>query len=106
MSKLKFMNACLQGEALLEDIDEFIEQWHESDSGEELHEFLGMTFEEYSIWVENETMLKTIFYSREVGKPILEVIKESDIQKLVARAATAEEAAQVKVWLQRKGFLS
>lgn len=106
MSKLKFMDACLQGEALLEEIDDFIDEWHESDSNEEVYEYLGMTFEEYSLWVENDSILKTIFYSREIGKPVLEVIRESDIQKLVARSATAEEAAQVRVWLKKKGLLT
>ncbi|EMY5506447.1 hypothetical protein V8T57_002916 [Bacillus wiedmannii] len=106
MSELKFMDACLQGEALLEDIDEYIDEWHESDTEEEIYEFLGMTFEEYGIWVENDAMLKTIFYSREIGEPILEVLKESEVQKLVARAATPEEATQVKTWLKRKGWLN
>ncbi|WMX57434.1 hypothetical protein [Peribacillus sp. R9-11] len=106
MSKLTFMDACVQGEALLEDIDEYIEEWHESETEEEIYDFLGMTLEEYGIWVENDFMLKTIFYSREIGKPIIEVIKESDVQKLVARAETPEEAAQVKVWLKKKGWLS
>ncbi|MGM0878883.1 MAG: hypothetical protein ACQEWV_30510 [Bacillota bacterium] len=106
MSKIKYMDACLQGEALLEDIDDFIDEWHESDSDEEVYEYLGMTFEEYSLWVENASLLKTIFYSREIGEPVLEVIKESDVQKLVARAATAEEATQVRVWLKKKGLLA
>jgi hypothetical protein len=105
MSNIKFMDACLQGEALLEDIDEFIDEWHESDSNEEIHQYLGMTFEEYSLWVEDDSLLKTIFYSREINKPVLEMIRANDVQRLVARAATAEEAAQVKIWLNKKGLL-
>lgn len=105
MSKLKFMEACLEGDALLEDIDDYIDEWHDSDSDEDLHDFLGMTFEEYSAWVENDSILKTIFYAREVGKSINELIKENDVQKLVARASTPEEAAHVKEWLKKKGIL-
>lgn len=105
MSELKFMEACLEGDALLEDIDDYIDEWHESDSDEELHDYLGMTFEEYSVWVENDSMLKTIFHAREAGKSINELIKENDVQKLVARASTPEEAAQVKEWLKKKGLL-
>jgi len=33
------------------DIDDWVERWHTSDTGMELHEFLGMTFEEYGNWV-------------------------------------------------------
>lgn len=105
MSKLKFMEACLEGDALLEEIDDYIDEWHESDSKEELHDYLGMTFEEYGIWVENGSMLKTIFYARDIGKSITEYIKENDVQKLVARASTPEEATQVREWLKRKGIL-
>jgi hypothetical protein len=31
-------------------IDDLIDQWHNSDSEQELHEFLGWTFEQYSHW--------------------------------------------------------
>lgn len=100
------MDACIEGEALIEEIDDYIEEWHNSDSLEEIYEFLGMTFDEYSIWVENASMIKTIFYAREIGKSITELIKENDVQKLVARAATPEEATQVREWLKRTGRLS
>lgn len=106
MSSLKFMDACIEGEALLEDIDDYIDEWHESDSQEEIYEFLGMTFDEYAIWVENDSMLKTIFYSREIGQSITDLIQENDVQKLVARAATPEEAAQVREWLKKTGRLT
>ena len=33
------------------DIDDWIDRWHTGDSKQELHEFLGMTFEEYGNWV-------------------------------------------------------
>ena len=42
-----FMNLCIQGKIDPKDIDEYVEYWHTSDSKQELHEFLGMTFEEY-----------------------------------------------------------
>ncbi|MGJ9460469.1 hypothetical protein [Oceanobacillus sp. CF4.6] len=106
MSKLKFMEACLQGEALLEEIDDYVDEWHDSDSDEEIYDYLGMTIEEYGVWVEDDSMLKTIFYSREIGQPITNLIRENDTSKLVARAANPEEAMRVKEWLQRTGRLS
>ncbi|MFS0864918.1 hypothetical protein [Fredinandcohnia sp. 179-A 10B2 NHS] len=105
MSNMKFMDACMQGEALLEDIEEYVEEWHEGDSEEEIYEYLGMTFEEYAIWVENDSMLKTIFYARRIGKSISELIQENNGEKLVARAASPEEAAAVKEWLKKTGRL-
>lgn len=31
-------------------VDDLIDQWHEGDDGVELHEFLGMTWDEYKNW--------------------------------------------------------
>jgi hypothetical protein len=39
------------GECLPEDIDDFIDEWHDGDFEEELHEFLGMSWKEYSLVV-------------------------------------------------------
>ena len=39
-----------------ENIHDLIEQWHESDSKQELHEFLGLTFEQYKRWVETDEL--------------------------------------------------
>jgi hypothetical protein len=47
-----YIDKYLNGEIQMDEIDDFIEQWHESDSEKELHEYLGMTWEEYALWVE------------------------------------------------------
>jgi hypothetical protein len=33
-------------------LEDLVDKWHDSDTGLSLHEFLGMTEEEYSVWVE------------------------------------------------------
>lgn len=53
----KFYQLFKEGKAKAEEIDDYIEKWHNGDSTngdltEELHEFLGMTDEEFNIWVE------------------------------------------------------
>lgn len=35
-----------------ENIDELIEAWHTGNSKESLHEYLGLTFEQYAHWVQ------------------------------------------------------
>lgn len=42
---------------LINNIDDLIDEWHESDSESELYEYLGMTFEEYTHWVETGKFL-------------------------------------------------
>lgn len=100
---MKFMDACISGDALLEEIEDFIDEWHEGDSEEELYEFLGMTKQEYAIWVENDAILKTIFHARKVGISIEDFISQDRGRSLVARAASAKEAELIKEWLQRTG---
>lgn len=34
-----------------EALNDLVDEWHESDSVQELYEYLGMTSEEYSDWV-------------------------------------------------------
>lgn len=69
-SKDKFIQLCLQGEVLPDEIDDFIEKWHQSDSSEELHEFLGMTWNEYAAWVADKSILSLIIASHKTSKPL------------------------------------
>lgn len=42
------------------DIDDWVERWHTSDTGMQLHEYLGMTWEEYGNWVAAPAALEHI----------------------------------------------
>ncbi|WP_155591868.1 hypothetical protein [Lysinibacillus cavernae] len=106
MSKNKFIDACLTGDVLLEDIEDYIDEWHESDSDEEIYEFLGMSLEEYGLYVENDYILKTIIHCREKNIPIHEFINQSSAEKLVARSSSPEESTAIKEWLRRKNKLN
>ncbi len=55
-----FVDLCVRGEASPVQIDDFIEVWHQAESELSLHEFLGMTWEEYSAWVRNPGLLSSI----------------------------------------------
>ena len=56
----KFLHQCLEGKANLEDIDNFIDDWHDGNSEEKLHEFLGLSKNEYALYVEKPTALPYI----------------------------------------------
>jgi hypothetical protein len=60
-----FLDEYLAARASQEDIYDWIDEWHEGDSGEELHEFLGLTWPEYSAWVERDQL--PVDDSREPG---------------------------------------
>ena len=59
-----FMEMYLSGEALPDEIDDFVDSWHESDSDLSIHEFLGMTREEYLSWVKDPNVLPRILDAR------------------------------------------
>jgi hypothetical protein len=46
-----FLDLVLAGEARQDDIDDFVEQWHDGDASCSLAEFLGMSDDEYALWV-------------------------------------------------------
>lgn len=52
-----FMTLCERGEASPEDIDCYVDVWHESNTGGSLHTFLGMTRSEYGFWVQNPNII-------------------------------------------------
>lgn len=56
-----FVELYLAGKVELEDIDRFIEVWHSNRYEERpLHEFLGMTWEEYAQWLENPNVFRVL----------------------------------------------
>lgn len=61
MSTITFVDKCLAGDADLNEIDDFVEAWHGgAGEGLELDEFLGMTLDEYALWVERPSALPAI----------------------------------------------
>ncbi len=63
-----FVAQCLRGIARLDAIDDFIDQWHAGGSDQDLHEFLGMTWKEYSRWVAKPDLLPAIVEGHREGK--------------------------------------
>ena len=59
-----FIALCLSGEALAEEIDDYVKLWHEAGSGLPLYTFLGMTREEDGSWVEEPSILNEILEAR------------------------------------------
>lgn len=55
-----FVRKCIEGEAALDDIDDWVERWHQGHDGRELHAYLGMTEAEYARWLADPTALPSI----------------------------------------------
>jgi len=101
-----FVDLFLSGEAGPDDIEEFEEAWHTGDSTLSLAAFLGLSDDEYSLFVEQPTSLRYIIASKKTGRPLADVLKHACDMKLAARDGSPEEAARVAEWLRKRGRLT
>lgn len=97
-----FINDCLTGDAFLSDIDDYIHAWHIGNSELSLHEYLGMTFDEYAGYVENEDLLPFIVTAHK-RKIDFRSFAKNEIS-MAARSDDAGKAALLKDWLISRGL--
>nr|VFJ51971.1 MAG: hypothetical protein BECKDK2373B_GA0170837_103517 [Candidatus Kentron sp. DK] len=66
---MNFIEECLHGDTLMDEIDDYVERWSDGEEGKgmTLHDFLGMTWEEYSIWGTRPSILPAILRSKRNG---------------------------------------
>lgn len=63
MSDPTFVEACLNGSAHVDEVDDWIQLWHDSTSSLSLEEFLGLSESEYSSFAEDPSTLAAIIDS-------------------------------------------
>lgn len=61
-----FMDLVLSGEVSSGAIDDFVEAWHSGESNLDLADYLGMSSEEYRLFVEDEGNLSRIIAARSI----------------------------------------
>lgn len=104
--RMTFVGACLKGDAILSDIDDWVDDWHEVDfSGDEptLYEFLGFTPDEGKLWVEKPASLGAIVAAHKLRTPVEKVLLAQESYDLAARSVSAEDARDVLGWLLDRG---
>jgi hypothetical protein len=106
-----FIDQALSGDALLFEIDDFVDRWHESDSSLPLHQYLGMTEAEYDLWLNEPDQLAHIVRARrdrlELGAVVREAINDNAPGQPLRVAARTDQTVKVerlKRWLEREGF--
>lgn len=102
--KTNFVNLCAKGELLCDDIDDYIDAWHDSDSNLEIYEYLGMTQREYRMWVHEPDILPFIITSRIKGRNIDEVMRDFYALPMAARADSPDTAKYLMKWLKKIGY--
>lgn len=63
-----FIEKCLDNTAHAMQIDDYVAEWHRSDSAESLHEYLGMTFNEYMRWIQEPHSLPHIINEKKLQR--------------------------------------
>ena len=63
-----YVQACLDGDANIFDLDDYIDYWHNNDIGMTLREFLGLPPYEYQTWGKNsDSIIKDVLRCRKEG---------------------------------------
>lgn len=97
-----FIDLCLAGEVDLAEIDDFIDRWHDEPGNQgSLSEFLGMTADEYQLWVERPDALRFILAARKHGESLRVLLERTSGVRAAARASN--EAREIVRWLQETG---
>ena len=59
-----FVSRAIAGEAMIEEIDDYVDEWHANPAGLPLHEYLGMSRDEYALWLRSPDSLPAILADR------------------------------------------
>ena len=68
-----FIEDVLNGKATADDIDDYVTRWHDGDSVLPLHEFLGLSEQEYFMWVTTADVLLYLIEAHRLKMKVQEV---------------------------------
>lgn len=87
---VSFISDVLDGKATWDDENDYIDSWHTAESDDELEDFLGLSFDEYELWLRGGISIEQIVmerqgsrigFSKEDKTPYV-IVPEGDIRKL------------------------
>lgn len=97
-----FITNCINGDALMSEVNDYIDKWHDSITDAALHDYLGMTKKEYMLFVDDENYLGLIIAAHKSHLNI-----ESLVRKEMLMAARSEDVAKsrnLQKWLESEGL--
>jgi hypothetical protein len=102
---MKFIEKVLEGDVLHTEIDDFVEQWHHTKTDQSLADFLGLTDDEYALWVEQPEALRSILFCRKHDISREEASEWQDAHRLAARSQGLGDPEKLLNWLKKTGRL-
>lgn len=100
---MSFIEKVLAGDALDTEIDDYVEQWHQNGGDLSLAEFLGLTDEEYALWVEQPESLRSILFRRKHDLNLSDQENWQEAHRVAARSQRNGDADELLQWLKRTG---
>jgi hypothetical protein len=101
-----YVDRVLAGSALWTDIDDYIERWHSEEGDASIEDILGMSPEDYSLFVEEPRSLRFILAAHEGSESVTELFAKADDHAIAARGLDAADARKVRDWLKETGRLT
>lgn len=101
---MTFVAKCLAGETRADDIDDFVDRWHEGegDPATSLAQYLGFTNTEYRLWAERPHLLPFILDARRAGES-LDVRDQEGPYRPAASGLPVEDAQEFDRWPKTLG---
>lgn len=97
MFEKSFIQKCLDGEADVFELDNYIEYWHTHDIDASLRDFLGLTQYEYEMWgSNNDCIFRDILRCRIENIRFEDYQGMSESERLAARSYDADAIARLK----------
>lgn len=103
-----FVEQCLNGGATLDEIDDFVDAWHNgAGAGATLSDYLGFSDSEYNLWVQNPNSLRLIIFLRNNELSLTPDVGQGDVElSIAARGLThSADLQEVVHWLRSTGRL-
>ena len=100
-----FLELYRDGKVSAQEIEDFIEAWHNSEDTEQcpLAEFLGMTEDEYTVWMASRKALPAIVAARQQGRPLVELVADHLAELQLAASPTDRSAIHaLSNWLDKR----
>ncbi|CAN5492614.1 hypothetical protein BH09BAC4_BH09BAC4_15480 [soil metagenome] len=96
-----FIQKCLTGDALLDEIDDYVDKWHDGDSDVSLYVYLGMSLEEYAAWIESPDNLAYIVAAHKYNINYKDAIGQA---ATMAARSEAGKMPEIRNWLNEHEF--
>jgi hypothetical protein len=105
-----FVDDVLAGHASLDDMDDYVDAWHglSDDAPEaslELHEYLGLTWDEYRRWGTHPESLRFVLAAKRANLPEEDILAATEIVGAAARSNDSSDADRVLNWLAERGLI-